>query len=136
MTREEDLWKCFNCGETQGRHDLWFEGDICEACFTKLNYAIIDYNMMELHLCFNEVEMVFDLTKGDIGEFWYGFEVGGKLFDVNYYKESEDTNDMVLVYNTHVDEDGEIAINTNSWYEIQIIETRGNVKNYLNNKNV
>jgi hypothetical protein len=135
MTKQEDIWNCFNCGNQQGRHDMWFDGDICEECFSKINYAIIDYNMMELTLVFNEEEFVFDLTLGDIGEFWYGFECKGKLFDVNYFKESEDTYDSVLVYNTHIDEDGEVVINTSSWYEIHVIEIRGKASNYLNYKN-
>ncbi len=31
MTREEDEWNCDECGNPQGRHDMWFEG-ICENC--------------------------------------------------------------------------------------------------------
>ncbi len=34
MTREEDIWACYECGDLQGRHDLWFDGDICEKCNT------------------------------------------------------------------------------------------------------
>lgn len=114
---------------------MWFDGDICEECFSKINYAIIDYNMMELTLVFNEEEFVFDLILGDVGDFWHGFECGGKLFDVNYYKEDKDTYDSVLVYNTYIDDDGEVAINSNSWYEIHVIEIRGKASNYLNYKN-
>lgn len=32
MTREEDIWLCRECLNLKGRHDLWFEGDICEDC--------------------------------------------------------------------------------------------------------
>lgn len=32
MTREEDIWYCLECGNPQGRHDIWFEGDICSNC--------------------------------------------------------------------------------------------------------
>lgn len=32
MTRDEDKWRCNHCGDEQGRHDMWFEGDICGKC--------------------------------------------------------------------------------------------------------
>jgi hypothetical protein len=32
LTKQEDIWACYDCGDLQGRHDLWFEGDICEKC--------------------------------------------------------------------------------------------------------
>ena len=25
-------WACSKCGANKGRHDQWFEGDICEDC--------------------------------------------------------------------------------------------------------
>lgn len=134
MTKQEDIWNCFNCGNPQGRHDLWFEGDICDECFSKINYAIIDYNMMELTLVFNREEFVFDLTLGDIGDFWQGFECEDKSFDINYFKDTEDSVDMVIVYCTKLDEDGELTINTDDYYEIHVIDIRGKASNYLNYK--
>lgn len=35
MTREEDIWHCSDCGTPQGRHDVWFDGDICADCHTQ-----------------------------------------------------------------------------------------------------
>jgi hypothetical protein len=32
LTKHEDIWSCYECGDLQGRHDLWFDGDICEKC--------------------------------------------------------------------------------------------------------
>lgn len=32
MTRQEDIWSCSECGQLQGRHDMWFDGDLCEKC--------------------------------------------------------------------------------------------------------
>jgi len=32
LTRQEDIWACSECGQLHGRHDLWFEFDICESC--------------------------------------------------------------------------------------------------------
>lgn len=35
VTKRADIWVCFNCGNLQGKHDQWFEGDICEVCYEK-----------------------------------------------------------------------------------------------------
>lgn len=32
LTKQEDIWSCYECGKLQGRHDQWFDGDICETC--------------------------------------------------------------------------------------------------------
>lgn len=32
MTRPNDVWECSECGDSQGRHDMWFEGDLCGDC--------------------------------------------------------------------------------------------------------
>jgi hypothetical protein len=37
MTRQEDVWHCYECGDEQGRHDMWFEGDICGKCHNPRN---------------------------------------------------------------------------------------------------
>lgn len=34
-TKINDIWTCANCGNLQGKHDQWFEGDICETCYVK-----------------------------------------------------------------------------------------------------
>jgi hypothetical protein len=31
-TEKRYIWPCLECGDFQGQHDLWFEGDICEKC--------------------------------------------------------------------------------------------------------
>ena len=33
MTRQEDIWTCHDCGQPQGRHDMYFEGT-CGNCKT------------------------------------------------------------------------------------------------------
>ena len=33
MTNQDDMWNCSECGQLQGRHDMWFDG-ICENCNT------------------------------------------------------------------------------------------------------
>lgn len=32
LTKSIDVWQCYDCGDLQGRHNVWFEGDICEEC--------------------------------------------------------------------------------------------------------
>ena len=32
LTKQEDIWLCAECSDHKGRHDLWFQGDICEDC--------------------------------------------------------------------------------------------------------
>lgn len=34
LTKSIDIWACAGCNEHKGRHDLWFQGDICEDCNT------------------------------------------------------------------------------------------------------
>lgn len=34
LTKSIDIWACAECSEHKGRHDLWFQGDICEDCNT------------------------------------------------------------------------------------------------------
>jgi hypothetical protein len=89
---------------------------------------------MELTLWFKGDMFNFDLTEGDIGDFWHGFECDGEVFDVNYYTDSyEDTLvNVVSVYGTKVDSDGYTLIDTDNSYEVEILDTIGNLNNYLN----
>ena len=42
MTKQEDIWNCSECGNPQGRHDMWFEGDVCGICHAELEPPIRD----------------------------------------------------------------------------------------------
>ena len=35
VTKISDIWVCNDCGDLQGRHDMWFEGGYCEKCNTR-----------------------------------------------------------------------------------------------------
>lgn len=35
VTKVSDVWVCSGCGDLQGKHDQWFEGDLCEKCNAK-----------------------------------------------------------------------------------------------------
>lgn len=47
LTKEHDTWSCHECGDLQGRHDQWFDGDICERC-NSFNGTRIRIEMMYL----------------------------------------------------------------------------------------
>lgn len=51
LTRNEDIWSCYECGDLQGRHDLWFEGDICEGCHhEKTSFSAIKEKIEAMYL--------------------------------------------------------------------------------------
>ena len=96
------------------------------------NYAIINYDEKTITLYFRWQTFVFDLTEGDIGEFWYGFEThDGEVYDVNYGEEVGEDNAGVCVYGTIVDEDGGFIIDTDNCTDIEIKEYIGDATNYF-----
>ena len=95
------------------------------------NYAIINYEAKELYLYFKGQEFTFDLTEGDIGEFWYGFEThDGEVYDVNYGEEVGEDNAGVCVYGT-IEQDGTILIDTSNCTDIEIKDKMGDPSNYF-----
>jgi hypothetical protein len=36
MTKANDVWECSSCSRLQGRHDMWFEDNLCERCHENL----------------------------------------------------------------------------------------------------
>lgn len=137
LTKQEDIWSCYDCGNLQGRHDLWFEGDICEQChalYNETNNAIVDYDSKQLVIKFNGEKFTFDLTLGDIGDFWHGFETkDGTKYDVSFHQEDADSFASVNVYGTIMEEDGELTIDSWNCEDIEVIDTMGNQENYFNN---
>lgn len=97
------------------------------------NHAIINYDEKTITLFFRYQTFVFDLTQGDIGEFWYGFEThDGEVYDVNFGQESADDIPSVSVYGTLVEEDGELSIDSDNRFDIDIKELIGDANNYFN----
>lgn len=39
VTRLADIWACARCHNLQGKHDQWFDGNICEECYDKAEEA-------------------------------------------------------------------------------------------------
>lgn len=96
-------------------------------------HAIINYDEKTITLFFRYQTFVFDLTQGDIGEFWYGFEThDGEVYDVNFGQESAEDIPSVSVYGTLVEEDGELSIDSDNRFDIDIKELIGDANNYFN----
>jgi hypothetical protein len=99
------------------------------------NHAIINYNEKTITLYFRWQTFEFDLTQGDIGEFWYGFQThDGEWYDVNFNEEEGESNPSVSVYGTIVEEDGEFSIDSDNRFDIDIKGFIGNANNYFNYK--
>lgn len=63
MTKQQDIWECHECGQQLGRHDMWFEGDICEKCNESKKYPtyIIKFDFL-IH------SVVFEFTPTEADE--------------------------------------------------------------------
>jgi hypothetical protein len=98
-------------------------------------YAIVNYDEKTITLYFRWQTFKFDLTLGDIGDFWHGFEThDGTIYNVSFHQESDDENPSVNVYGTILEDDGELTIDSWNCTDIDIKETIGDVNNYFNYK--
>jgi hypothetical protein len=53
------------------------------------NKFVVDYDNKVLTLSYQDQIFMFDLTAGDTGDFWHGFELkDGTKLDVNFHQES------------------------------------------------
>lgn len=52
----EDEWECSECGRAQGRHDMWFEGDLCEKCHEHSKEEFLE-DMSKLHKDIKEITL-------------------------------------------------------------------------------
>ncbi len=97
------------------------------------DFAIVDYDLKQLVLTFGGEKFTFDLTLGDIGDFWHGFETqNGTIYDVNFYQEEPNSYVGVSVYGTMIDEGGDITIDSSNYVDIDAVNTIGNQENYFN----
>lgn len=100
------------------------------------NHAVINYDEKTLTLYFRWQTFEFDLTEGDIGEFCYGFEThDGEVYDVNYGEDEGENNPSVSVYGT-IEENGEVSIDTDNRFDINIKGLVGYASNYFDYKKV
>jgi len=97
------------------------------------HYAIINYDEKTITLFFRWQTFTFDLTQGDVGEFWHGFETqDGEVYDINYGQESAKDIPGISVYGTLIDEEGYILIDSDNRFDIDIKELIGDANNYFN----
>jgi hypothetical protein len=91
----------------------------------------INYTDKLLHILFNGETHKFDLTEGDLPDFWAGFESkDGRVWDVNFFQEDETCEPSVSVYPA-VLVDGEYEINTSEEYSLDMVARTGTPKEYF-----
>ena len=96
------------------------------------NYAIVNYFEKTITLFFRWQTFTFDLTQGDVGDFWYGFDThDGEVYDINFLKD-EGFEGSVTIYGTYLDESGYHVIDTDNVFIIDIKGFIGDENNYLN----
>lgn len=92
----------------------------------------INYTDKKLLIVFNDETHNFDLTQGDLPDFWYGFESNdGRHWDVNFYQEDETCEPSCCVYQAKLEEDGQYEIDTSDWWELELVGRYGTAKEYF-----
>ena len=74
---------------------------------------VIDYDNKVLTLHYLGQVFMFDLTAGDTGDFWHGFELkDGTILDVNYHQEDANQEPYCEIWASALDlEDSKYYIN-------------------------
>ena len=97
------------------------------------NYFKVDYDARTIYLCYQGEEFTFDLTKGDVGDYWNSFTTKyGETKDINFYQESVREAPGLSVYD--LDADG--YIDTSKEESIKCWFAEGDYDNYFNPKQV
>lgn len=95
------------------------------------NIYSINYTDKLLCVTFNGEFHKFDLTQGDLSDFWQGFETkDGRNWDVNFHQEDETCEPNASVFEAKM-EDGHWEIDTSVEYSLECIGTTGNAKDYF-----
>ena len=96
------------------------------------NYFIVDYDNYKLYLKYNDEMHQWDLTEGDVGDFWHSFkDKHGVERDINFFVDDYDQIPSLLIY--ELDDDG--YIDTSDYEEISLLETDGDIDNYFSLNN-
>ena len=100
-----------------------------------MNKFIIDYDKKTLKLFFEGETFDFDLTEGDLPDFWHSFTTkDGVVKDINFHQEDETQEPSLSVYDlkeeTH---GGETYMTTDTSKDVYIEECEkiGDVANYF-----
>jgi hypothetical protein len=94
----------------------------------------INYTDKKLHILFNGETHVFDLTEGDLPDYWNGFVTkDGRVWDVNFFQEDETCEPSVSVYPAVWvgDENGSYEIDTSEEHSLQLVARTGTAKEYF-----
>ena len=96
------------------------------------NKFVVDYDNKVLTLYYQDQIFMFDLSMGDVGDFWHGFELkDGTELDVCFHQEDANQKPYCEIWDSALDlEDGKNYIN----HEIDSIgncEILGNPINYF-----
>jgi hypothetical protein len=96
------------------------------------NYAIVDYNKKTLCICYKEEIFAFDLTKGDVGDFWYGFKTrDGAEFDINFIQETERQDPYINIWDTRYDINDDVFYTCDCIEDFAPSQLIGDVNNYF-----
>lgn len=121
MTHKEDIWKCSECEQEYGRHDLYFDG-ICEECNSKIlteeerrqvaNFIAVKSREIKVEHGLKNINGGFctiDFNECDGNELFFTIKVGSSDDGSSYYRTGELVIDRE---NIHTEEEVEIT-----WYE-------------------
>lgn len=96
------------------------------------NYFIVDYDNYKLYMKYNDEMHQWDLTEGDVGDFWHSFkDKHGVERDINFFVDDYDQIPSLLIY--ELDDDGNI--DTSDYEEVPLLETDGDIDNYFSLNN-
>lgn len=94
----------------------------------------INYTDKTLSLLFNGENHEFDLTEGDLPDYWNGFVTSdGREWDINFHQEDETCSPSVSIYPAVWvgDENGSYEIDTNSEITIDCVAVTGTAEEYF-----
>lgn len=97
------------------------------------DYFTINYNKKSLILFFKKEKFKWDLTEGDIGEFWHTFTTKkGIVKDINFHQEDETQEPILAVYGLIYDKKDKLySINMDDETLIKLKNKIGSPKNYF-----
>lgn len=101
---------------------------------TEQDHAILDYEKQELTLYWKGDFHSFDLTKGDVGDFWSSIvSKDDEVFEINFHQEDEEQPPTVDIYAVELDELGYVRVTDNiDSIDADRVFTRGNQSKYFN----
>lgn len=92
---------------------------------------VIDYDNKVLTLHYLGQVFMFDLSMGDVGDFWYGFALNDKTeIDINFHQEDATSTPHLEIWNVATHENG-YCYPSHQVDSIESCEILGNPINYF-----